>query len=220
MESGAENSGTRVGRDANPAVVKRNKEINGDDERMAEAFQQRLEKSITTLRNCQACSDEVERLANAIVACLKSGNKVICFGNGGSAAEALHFAAELVGRFRKERQGLPALALNADMAAVTAISNDYGFERIFERQVEALVREGDVVIGLSTSGTSPNVLRGLGRAKNLGATTVLLTGARCPEMPPFIDIGVRVPETDTALVQEGHLVILHWLCERVDDALS
>ncbi len=187
---------------------------------MTKAFQQRLEQSIAMLRNFQGCAEDVERLTQAVIACLKAGKKVVCFGNGGSAAEALHFAVELVGRFRKERRGLPALALNADTAAVTAIGNDYGFERVFERQVEALVRKGDVVIGLSTSGTSPNVLRGLERAKTLGAKTALLTGERCPEVPPFVDIGVKVPETETALVQEGHLVVLHWLCERVDEAVS
>lgn len=187
---------------------------------MGEAFQQRLEKSIAVLRNCQECEAEVERLAKAIIACLKAGNKVVCFGNGGSGAEAMHFAAELTGRFRLERRSLPAIALNTDIAALTAIGNDYGFERVFERQVEALVREDDVVIGLSTSGTSPNVLWGLGKAKELGAMTVLLTGKRCQAVPSFVDIFVRVPEADTALVQEAHLVILHWICEGVDAAFE
>ena len=183
-------------------------------------FVNRLTQSAATIQACQKCAEDVERLANALVNCLKSGKKVVAFGNGGSAAEALHFVAELTGRFKRERKGLPAIALNADMAALTAVGNDYGFERVFERQVEALVREGDVAIGLSTSGTSPNVLRGLEKAKELGAMTALLTGARCPQVPTFIDICVKVPESDTALVQEAHLVILHWLCNEVDSNLS
>jgi len=180
------------------------------------SFAQRLGESIAALQASSACAADVHTLAQAVLNCLRKGQKVVCFGNGGSAAEALHFAAELTGRFCKERRGLPALALNADISAVTAIGNDYGFERVFERQVEALVQEGDVVIGLSTSGTSPNVLRGLEKAKERDATTVLLTSIRCPSVPPFVDICVQVPATDTALVQEVHLVILHWLCEQID----
>lgn len=187
---------------------------------MGRGFWERVEQSLNALRSCRDCAEEVERLAVAIVNCLQAGNKVVCFGNGGSAAEAMHFAAELTGRFRKERKGLPAIALNTDMSAVTAIANDYGYERVFERQVEALVQRGDVVVGLSTSGTSPNVLRGLEKAKALGATTALLTGVRCPAVPPFVDICVRVPQEDTALVQEAHLVILHWFCEQVDEAMA
>lgn len=183
---------------------------------MAGSFKEKLNLSVIVLQACVECAADVERLGDALVSCLKAGNKVVIFGNGGSAAEALHFAAELTGRFKKERQGLPAIALNADISAVTAIGNDYGFERIFERQVEALVREGDLAIGLSTSGRSPNVLRGLEKAREMGATTALLTGLRCEQVPDFVDICVKVPDGDTALVQEAHLVILHWLCERVD----
>ena len=186
----------------------------------AAGFSERLAQSIQVLNACRACAAAEEQLAALVVRCLQAGNKVVCFGNGGSAAEAMHFAAELVGRFRKERQGLPAIALTTDIAAVTAIGNDYGFDRIFERQVEALVRPGDVALGLSTSGTSPNVLKGLEKAKATGATTVLLTGARCPTVPPFVDLCIQVPERDTALVQEAHLVILHWVCEQVDAAMG
>lgn len=179
-------------------------------------FQRRLGQTIDTLRQCLNCEATVEQLALAIIACLKADNKVLCFGNGGSAAQALHFAAELTGRFRRERKGLAAIALNADVAAITAIANDYGFERVFERQVEALVKAGDVVIGLSTSGSSLNVLQGLERAKRQGATTALLTSQRCSQPPPFVDLCIAVPTHDTALAQEAHLVILHWLCERVE----
>ncbi|GBC98372.1 Phosphoheptose isomerase 1 [bacterium HR17] len=187
---------------------------------MPESFPQRLAQTVAMLQRCAECADAVEKLAAALVECLRQGNKVVCFGNGGSAAEALHFVAELTGRFQRKRQGLPAIALNADVAALTAIGNDYGFERVFERQVAALVRAGDVVIGLSTSGASPNVLFGLQRAKTVGAVTALLTGARCPQLPEGVDICVRVPEGETALVQEAHLVILHWLCACVDDAFA
>ncbi|MCS7264351.1 MAG: SIS domain-containing protein [Armatimonadetes bacterium] len=187
---------------------------------MAGSFKERLNLSTLVLQACVECSADVDRLGDALLNCLKVGNKVVIFGNGGSAAEAIHFAAELIGRFKKERKGLPAIALNADMSSVTAIGNDYGFEWVFERQVEALVREGDLAIGLSTSGTSPNVLRGLEKAKEIGAKTALLTGARCQKVFEFVDICIKVPENDTALVQEAHLVILHWLCERIDKELS
>ncbi|MFN3420752.1 MAG: SIS domain-containing protein [Armatimonadota bacterium] len=187
---------------------------------MAGSFKEKLNQSTFVLQSCVECAADVERLGDALVSCLQSGNKVVVFGNGGSAAEAIHFAAELIGRFKRERRGLPAIALNADMSAVTAIGNDYGFERIFERQVEALVVEGDIAIGLSTSGKSPNVLRGLEKAKEIGAVTALLTGARCSQVPNFVDICVKVPESDTALVQEAHLVILHWLCERIETAIT
>ncbi|MGQ9462266.1 MAG: D-sedoheptulose-7-phosphate isomerase [Candidatus Fervidibacter sp.] len=183
-------------------------------------FKQKLAESVAAIQACQGCCEDVEKLAQAVVNSLREGGKIVCFGNGGSAAEAMHFAAELTGRFKKERSGLPAIALNTDMSAVTAIGNDYGFERVFERQVEALVRKEDTVIGLSTSGTSPNVLRGLEKAKRIGSKTALLTGARCQSVPSFVDICVKVPESDTALVQEAHLVILHWLCEVVEAKLS
>lgn len=186
---------------------------------MVKSFKEKIAQSTLALQSCLECICDIERLGDALVSCLQAGNKVVIFGNGGSAAEALHFAAELTGRFKRERRGLPAIALNSDISALTAIGNDYGFERIFERQVEALVVKGDIAIGLSTSGTSPNVLQGLKKAKEIGAKTALLTSIRCQQVPNFVDICVKVPEGDTALVQEVHLVILHWLCEQVDGKL-
>lgn len=183
---------------------------------MVRSFKEKIARSMLVLQSCLECINDVERLGDALVRCLQAGNKVVIFGNGGSAAEALHFAAELTGRFKRERRGLPAIALNSDVSALTAIGNDYGFERIFERQVEALVAKGDMAVGLSTSGTSPNILQGLKKAKEIGAKTALLTSVRCQQVPNFVDICVKVPEDDTASVQEVHLVILHWICEQVD----
>jgi D-sedoheptulose 7-phosphate isomerase len=154
-------------------------------------------------------------MANA----LKEGNKVLLFGNGGSAADAQHIAAEIVGRFKKERRALPAIALTTDTSILTAVGNDYGFETIFERQVEALCMPGDIVIGISTSGESENVIRGLKKAHDLGATTVALTGKKGGRMVDIAHYCFVVPSYDTARIQECHITIGHVLCEIIDHYL-
>ena len=161
----------------------------------------------------------VVKAAEAIAAALKSGRTVLVFGNGGSAADAQHFAAELVGRYEKDRKAWPAVALTTDTSALTAIGNDYGFDRVFARQIEALGRQGDVAIGISTSGKSPNVLRALEAANARGLVTIALTG-RGGEAGTMATLHVRVDEERTARVQEVHATLLHAICELVESDLS
>jgi D-sedoheptulose 7-phosphate isomerase len=163
--------------------------------------------------------DVIVRAAEAMVEALHTGHKIIWFGNGGSATQSQHMAAEFVGRFCKERRSLPALSLTENMASVTAIANDYHYHLIFVRQLEGLGQPGDVAIGLSTSGKSANVIAALKRAKSLGLTTVGLTRAGAPQMQAVCDWCIGVPSTVTARIQEAHLTIGHILCALVEDAL-
>jgi D-sedoheptulose 7-phosphate isomerase len=157
--------------------------------------------------------------AAAVTAALKQGRSVLVFGNGGSAADAQHFAAELVGRYDKDRKAWPAVALTTDTSALTAIGNDYGFDRVFARQVEALGREGDVAIGITTSGKSPNVLRALQAAKDRGLVTIALTG-RGGDAGAIAAHHVAVQDDRTARVQEVHATLLHVICELVESDLN
>ena len=161
----------------------------------------------------------VLRAAEAIVAALGRGGKVLAFGNGGSAADAQHFAAELVGRYRRERRALAALALTVDTSALTAIGNDYGFERVFARQIEALGVAGDVAIGISTSGQSPNVLAAFAVARERGLTVVALTGSDGGAIGGAADIHINVPDRATPRVQEVHRTLIHVMCELVEDTM-
>jgi D-sedoheptulose 7-phosphate isomerase len=157
--------------------------------------------------------------AEAITGALRDGGKVLAFGNGGSAADATHFAAELVGRYLLERDGLPAISLSDNASALTAISNDYGYDRVFARQVEALGRPGDVALGISTSGRSANVLEALSVARTGGLATVALTGGDGGSMREAADVCIAVPSAETPRVQEGHTLVAHILCELVERAL-
>jgi len=150
---------------------------------------------------------------------IKSGNKILLFGNGGSAADAQHIAAEIVGRFKKERRALPAIALTTDTSILTAVGNDYGFETIFERQIEALCMPGDIAIGITTSGNSPNVIKGLMKAHDLGATTVAFTGRNGGKVVDIAHYSFVVPSYDTARIQECHITLGHVLCEIIDRLL-
>jgi len=156
----------------------------------------------------------------AIADSLARGGRVLVFGNGGSAAEAQHFAAELMGRFEAERRALAAVALTTDTSALTAIANDYGFERVFARQVEALGRPGDVALGISTSGGSANVILGLQAARVAGLATIALTGRDGGAMRCHVDVHVNVPDASTARVQEAQLTLLHALCALVEQELK
>jgi D-sedoheptulose 7-phosphate isomerase len=160
----------------------------------------------------------VVAVAEAITAALTRGGSVLVFGNGGSAADAQHFAAELLGRFEKQRRAYPAVALTTDTSALTAIGNDFGFEQVFARQLEALGRPGDVAIGITTSGNSPNVLRALETANARGLTTVALTG-RGGQAAAIATHHIAVPEDRTARVQEVHATVLHVICELVEKEL-
>lgn len=154
--------------------------------------------------------------AEVIRTALAAGNKVLAFGNGGSATDAEHLAAELVGRFRLDRPGLAAVALTADSAVVTSVGNDYGFDQIFARQVEALGRAGDVAVAVTTSGTSRNVNVALEAARLRGLRTVGLTGRSGGDTAALVDVHVNVPSQDTARVQEAHRVVLHVICQLVE----
>ena len=163
--------------------------------------------------------DGISRAAVMIGDALNDGKKLLLMGNGGSAADAQHFAAEIVGRFRMERRGLPAMALSTDTSILTAIGNDYGFEAIFRRQVEALASEGDVVIGISTSGTSENVFSALSLARQMGCKTVGLLGKDGGTIRDIVDIDLTVPSKDTPRIQEGHIMMIHIICDLVEKRL-
>lgn len=162
--------------------------------------------------------EKVESIAGLISAGCAAGGKVLVFGNGGSAADAQHVAAEFVGRFRRNRRPLPALALSADIASVTAVGNDYDFAQVFERQVMAHGRSGDVAIGLSTSGNSENVIRAIRAARRQGLTTVGISGER-GRLKDEAEHAICLPSPDTARVQEGYMLICHIVCEIVERTL-
>lgn len=161
----------------------------------------------------------VDRIARTLIAAFAAGRKVLWFGNGGSAADAQHLAAEFSGRFLRERRGLPSEALSVNPSALTAIANDYGYERVFARQVEAFAQPGDVVVGITTSGNSPNVVAGLEEAKRLGATTIAFTGNGGGKVAGVADIALVGPDGHSALIQEVHITMGHVVCELVEQAL-
>jgi D-sedoheptulose 7-phosphate isomerase len=157
--------------------------------------------------------------AELICAALEKGNKLLVMGNGGSAADAQHMAAEIIGRFRLERRGLPAIALTTDSSILTAIANDYGFDMVFRRQVEALASEGDVVMGITTSGSSPNVRNALLLAGEMGCRTIGLLGNNGGTIRACVEIDLTVPAADTPRIQEGHITIIHIICDLVEKRL-
>ena len=161
----------------------------------------------------------VERIAGVLIDAFRSGHKVLWMGNGGSAADAQHLAAEFSGRFLRERRALPSEALSVNTSAVTAIANDYGYERVFSRQVEAFARAGDVVVGLTTSGASRNVVLGLEAAKRAGATTIAFTGNGGGAVAEIADVALVGPDGYSALVQEVHITLGHIVCDLVEQAL-
>ena len=156
----------------------------------------------------------------AVVTALADGRTIFFFGNGGSAADSQHLAAEMVGRFTLERRALPAIALTTDTSILTSIGNDYGFDRIFIRQLQGLGRPGDVAVGLSTSGNSPNVLLAMDAAREQGLVTVALTGQSGGKLAERVHFCLRVPSNDTARIQESHITIGHLICQGVDEALA
>ena len=162
--------------------------------------------------------ETINHVAVSLVEAMQRGNKVLIFGNGGSAADAQHFAAELLGRYKRERKGLPAIALTTDTSALTAIGNDYGYDKVFSRQVEALAHKGDVLIGISTSGNSQNVISALKIGRLMGCFTVGMTGKDGGQIKEISHISLNVPIENTPRVQEGHITIIHTICEWVEDA--
>lgn len=186
-------------------------------------IRQRINDSIeakTNLLADNATLEVVSQLADLITDCIKKGGKLVICGNGGSASDALHFAGEIVGRFVKERKAWPAVVLNADVATMTAIANDYGYDDIFARQAEGHVKPGDIFIGISTSGNSENVYRAAQKAKELGAKTAALLGKDGGKIAKVVDYPIVVHCKTTARVQECHINIIHILCEISEAKLS
>jgi len=186
---------------------------------LACVFQDALIDHITIIERLQTHQDEFERAAALISEALSRGNKVLWCGNGGSAAEAQHLAAELVGRFRRRRSGLASISLTTDTSILTAVANDFGYDEVFQRQVDALCRPGDVVVGISTSGNSRNVCAALQKARQMGGRTVAMTGKTGGRLASLADVCIRVPSVDPARIQEAHILYGHILCEWVELAI-
>ena len=167
----------------------------------------------------ETLSGKILNAAHSIRDCLSNGGKLLLMGNGGSAADCQHIAAELIGRFKKERKAIPALALTVDSSSLTALGNDYGFDSIFSRQVEALATPNDAVVGISTSGNSKNVILALNVARKIGCKTIGFMGNDGGDMKNCVDIGIIVPSNDTARIQEVHITVGHIICEIIEQDL-
>ena len=164
--------------------------------------------------------NSIVALADMIVECINKGGKLVICGNGGSASDALHFAGEIIGRFAKERKAWPAIVLNADVATMTAVANDYGYDEVFARQAEGHLKPGDIFIGISTSGNSENVYRAQKKAKEIGAVTACLVGKDGGKIGNEADLSIVIPCSITARIQECHILIIHVLCEIIEERLS
>ena len=162
-------------------------------------------------------ADKILEAINMTRASFQKGGKLLLMGNGGSAADAQHIAAEFVGRYKKERRPVAALALTVDTSILTCVGNDYGYDNVFSRQVEALAQKGDVVIGISTSGNSENVIRGVDKAREIGAKTIGLLGNQSGKLKDKVDLAIVVPSKNTARIQEAHITIGHIICEILDE---
>jgi len=162
---------------------------------------------------------QIVEFANMLTELFKNGGKLLVMGNGGSAADAQHFVAEIVGRFKLERRALPAVALTTDTSILTAIGNDYGYESVFSRQVEALANDGDLVVGISTSGNSPNIFKALQEARLKGCRTVGLLGKSGGSIKDLCDLVLIIPSDDTPRIQEGHITIIHIVCDLMEKAM-
>jgi D-sedoheptulose 7-phosphate isomerase len=179
-------------------------------------FKTSIEDHLAVVRNLLDQQAVFENIATVMTRAVLGGHKVLWCGNGGSAADSQHLAAELMGRFRRERRGLPSIALTTDTSILTAIGNDYGYERVFQRQVEALCTPRDVVVGISTSGNSRNVCAALESARSIGAFTVALTGETGGGLATIADATLRIASRDTARIQEGHILCGHMLCDWIE----
>ena len=178
-------------------------------------FNEHIETSKITM---EACVNDVEIASKICINSLKNGNKILIFGNGGSAADAQHIAAEIIGRYKTKRKGLPAIALTTDSSVLTAISNDFGYSSIFERQVEALANPGDILIGISTGGSSINVINALKLAKNIQCKTIGLSGKDGGDFNALCDVNLIAIAEDTPRIQEMHILIGHIICHLIDEA--
>ncbi|MDB2670811.1 D-sedoheptulose 7-phosphate isomerase [Candidatus Pseudothioglobus singularis] len=187
---------------------------------MKTTIEKEIAEHLKVAETMSSLTNKVEIAAQICIDCLKNGGKILLFGNGGSAADAQHIAAELVGRFKAERKSLPAIALTTDTSVLTAIGNDFGYAHVFDRQVEALANKGDIAIGISTSGNSINVINALKVASKLNCNTIGFSGQRGGEMNKICNINLAVPSEDTARIQEMHILIGHTICHLIDQEFT
>lgn len=178
-----------------------------------------LDENIKVITEIKNLTSVIENISKKIINAYRNKKKVVLFGNGGSAADAQHIAAEFVGKFYKNRESLPALAFHTNTSVLTATANDFGYDLVFERQVSSFVEGGDIAIGISTSGNSPNVIKGLIKAKEKGAITVGFTGSKKSKVEEITDICLKIPSTDTPRIQEGHITVGHIICYLVEKDL-
>jgi D-sedoheptulose 7-phosphate isomerase len=183
---------------------------------MSTLFEETIREHLKVIESLHDLLPELEQIAAVMSRAIMSGRKILWCGNGGSAADSQHLAAELVGRFGRERRALPSIALSTNTSILTAIGNDYGYEHVFRRQVEALCVPGDVVVGISTSGNSPNICRALEVARECGARTVAFTGATGGAMAGIAELALRIPSNQTPRIQEAHILCGHMLCDYVE----
>lgn len=183
-----------------------------------EMIKKELEEHKKTAEAIFELQDEIKKACEMAVSTLKNGGKILLCGNGGSAGDAQHIAAELSGRYKKERAGLAGIALTTDTSALTAIGNDYGYEFVFSRQLEAIGRSGDLLIAISTSGNSPNVIKALKTANDMGVRTLGLSGKDGGTMNGLCELNLIMPSSDTPRIQEMHILIGHTICQAIDDA--
>ena len=189
-----------------------------DKTHFTQEIESRLTESIRTKEKVrEALIPTIERAAHLLIEALDSGHKILLFGNGGSAADSQHIAAELVGKLLVKRRALPALALTTDTSNLTALGNDFGYDSVFQRQVEALGQPGDVAIGISTTGKSPNVLSAVAMAKLKGLKTIALTGRDGKPLADQVDLSIIIPSDSTQRIQESHITIGHILCELIEE---
>ena len=183
-------------------------------------IEETLEQSSKIIADLHDLSDEIDKTANLIITAINKNRKIIIIGNGGSAADAQHIAAEFLGRYKLKRKSIPAIALTSNSSTTTAIANDYDFSDIFSRQCESLVSKGDVVIGISTSGNSENVVKGLRTSKKNGGLTIGLLGNKGGKIKNIVDVSLIVKDTSIPRIQEAHRVIYHIICEIVEEELA
>ena len=188
--------------------------------KMKKNIEESISESVRIINNSITLSNNIEKSILEITNTLKNGKKIILFGNGGSAADAQHIAAELIGRFKLKRDSLPAISLTTDSSVITSIANDFSFDEIFSRQCESLVSNGDTVIGISTSGNSKNVFNGLKVSKSIGATTIGLLGNDGGIIKNIVDVPITVESSSTSNIQEAHRVIYHIICQTVESEME
>ena len=187
---------------------------------MINDIEQLIHNSAENIQKSTTLSSDIQKSIESIIQCIKNGNKIVLFGNGGSAADAQHIAAELIGRFKLERKSFPAIALTTDTSILTSLGNDYSYDVVFSRQCESLVSKGDIVIGISTSGNSKNVIQGIKAAKQKGAITIGLLGNEGGILKEVTDISMIVNSSITSEIQEVHRVIDHIICKIVEKELA